>query len=302
MSHAVAAAALAKINLHLHITGRRAADGYHLLDSLVVFGPVGDSVTATVTGAGLDLALDGPEAGALAAEPDNLVLRAARALAAEAGLAAPAARLRLTKQLPVASGIGGGSADAAAALRVLDALWGTGLGPDRLARIAAGLGADVPVCLASRAAVMQGIGEILRPAPPLPAFALVLANPRLPVPTPAVFQARAASGAGFSPPADLPAAGWADAAALAWDLARLSNDLEAQAIGLCPPIAEVLAALRAQPGCLLARMSGSGATCFGLFASGATAEAAANALPRPWWRAAGPACGQGPFTDRPATP
>lgn len=280
-------AAPAKVNLHLHVTGRR-ADGYHLLDSLVVFGPVGDRVTAWPAATGLDLVLEGPEAGALAAEPDNLVLRAARALAEEAGIAAPAARLRLAKHLPVASGIGGGSADAAAALRVLDRLWGTALGPARLARIAATLGADVPVCVASRPAVMQGIGEILHPAPPLPGFALLLVNPRLPVPTPAVFKARAAAGAGFTPPAALPATGWADAASFARDLAALGNDLEAPAIGLCPPISEVLDAIRTQPGCLLARMSGSGATCFGLFAAAAPAKAAAAALPRSWWRAAGP--------------
>ena len=285
-----AEAAPAKINLHLHVTGRR-ADGYHLLDSLVVFGPVGDRVAAAPTAAGLDLTLEGPEAGALAAEPDNLVLRAARALAQEAGITAPAAALRLAKHLPVASGIGGGSADAAAALRALDRLWGTGLGVDRLARIAATLGADVPVCVASRPAVMQGIGEILRPAPPLPAFALLLVNPRLPVPTPAVFKARAASGAGFTPPAALPEAGWRDAADLARTLAALGNDLEAPAIALCPPIAEVLAAIRAQPGCLLARMSGSGATCFGLFAATAPARTAAAALPKAWWRAAEPAGG-----------
>ncbi len=302
MSEAAAAAepAPAKVNLHLHVTGRR-ADGYHLLDSLVVFGPVGDRVAALPAAAGLDLVLDGPEAGMLAAEPDNLVLRAARALAAEAGIADPAATLRLSKHLPVASGIGGGSADAAAALRALDTLWGTALGAARLARIAATLGADVPVCIASRPAVMQGIGEILRRAPPLPEFALLLVNPRLPVPTPAVFKARAASGAGFSPPAALPAAGWADAPALARDLAALGNDLEAPAIGLCPPIAEVLHAIRTRPGCLLARMSGSGATCFGLFADAAEARAAAAALPKAWWCAAGPV-GSGPFTDRPGSP
>lgn len=283
----------AKVNLYLHVTGRRAADGYHLLDSLAVFGPAADRVTAVRVPDGLDLALEGPEAASLAAEPDNLVLRAARALAGAAGLAAPAAALRLEKHLPVASGIGGGSADAAAALRALDRLWGLGMGQARLAALAAGLGADVPVCVASRPARMQGIGEILSPAPALPPFALVLANPRVAVPTPAVFRARAASGAGFSAAADLPAGGWRDAAALARDLAGLANDLEMPAIGLCPVIAEVLAALRAQPGCLLARMSGSGATCFGLFAAPAAAARAAAALPTAWWRAAGPVSGAG---------
>jgi 4-diphosphocytidyl-2-C-methyl-D-erythritol kinase len=282
---AVTEAAPAKVNLYLHVTGRR-ADGYHLLDSLAVFGPAGDSVAAAPA-AGLQLMIEGPEAGALAAEPDNLVLRAAHALAAAARLERPGAALTLTKHLPVASGIGGGSADAAAALRALDRLWGLGLGEAALARIARGLGADVPVCVASRPARMRGIGEILSPAPPLPRCALLLVNPRVAVPTPAVFRARAASGAGFSPEAALSVRGWADAAALAADMASLGNDLEAPAIGLCPPIAEVLAALRGLPGCLLARMSGSGATCFALFDTPAEAEAAAAALPAAWWRHGG---------------
>ncbi len=280
-------AAPAKVNLYLRVTGRRAADGYHLLDSLAVFGPAADALAAAPAPAGLALAVTGPEAAALAAEPDNLVLRAARALAAAAGLADPAAALTLEKRLPVASGIGGGSADAAAALRALDRLWGTGLGTRRLEAVAAGLGADVPVCVAGSPARMQGVGEILAPAPPLPRFALLLANPRLALPTPAVFRARAAAGAGFSAPTALPAGGWPDAAALAADLRGLGNDLEAAAIGLCPPIAGVLAALAAQPGCLVARMSGSGATCFGLFATAVEADAAAAALPAGWWRHAG---------------
>lgn len=280
-------AAPAKVNLYLRVTGRRAADGYHLLDSLAVFGPAADALTAAPAPAGLALAVTGPEAAALAAEPDNLVLRAARALAAAAGLADPAAALTLEKRLPVASGIGGGSADAAAALRALDRLWGTGLGTGRLEAVAAGLGADVPVCVAGSPARMQGVGEILAAAPPLPRFALLLANPRLALPTPAVFRARAAAGAGFSAPAALPAGGWPDAPALAADLRGLGNDLEAAAIGLCPPIAGVLAALAAQPGCLVARMSGSGATCFGLFATAAKADAAVAALPAGWWRHAG---------------
>ncbi len=270
----------AKVNLYLHVTGRR-ADGYHLLDSLAVFGPAADEVTAEPA-EGLSLTLDGPFGAGLAAETDNLVLRAARALAETAGLA-PGAALRLTKRLPIASGIGGGSADAAAALRLLDRLWGLSLGEARLAGIAARLGADVPVCLASGPMRMQGVGEVLSPAPALPDCGLLLVNPGLALATPAVFRAREG---GFTPPAALPGA-WADAAAMARDLEALRNDLEAPAIRLCPPIAEVLAALRALPGCLLARMSGSGATCFGLFATPAAAEAAAPALPGGWWRSAG---------------
>ncbi len=285
---AVAERAPAKVNLYLHVTGRRAADGYHLLDSLAVFGPAADLVEAA-PGQDLSLRVEGPEAGALAAEPDNLVLRAARALAAAAGIAAPGAALRLVKRLPVASGVGGGSSDAAAALRALDRLWGLGGGPGAagLAAIAEGLGADVPVCLGAPApARMGGIGEVVSPAPALPGFALLLVNPRLALPTPAVFRARAATASGFTPPAALPAR-WPDAAALARDLAGLRNDLEAPAIGLCPAVAEVLAALRAQSGCLLARMSGSGATCFGIFARAAEADRAAAALPAGWWTAAG---------------
>lgn len=275
----------AKVNLYLHVTGRR-PDGYHLLDSLAVFGPASDSLAAEPADE-LTLTLDGPFGEALSAEPDNLVLRAARALV-PAGTAKGAA-LRLTKRLPVASGIGGGSADAAAALRLLNRLWGTGRDEAALAALAAPLGADIPVCVASRPAVMQGIGELIRPAPTLPQCGLLLVNPRLPLATPAVFGARQGS---FSPPAELPEA-WSDAASLATDLERLSNDLEAPAMSLCPAIADVLAALRAQPGCLLARMSGSGATCFGLFAAPSQAEVAARAMPSGWWASGGGLYGAG---------
>jgi 4-diphosphocytidyl-2-C-methyl-D-erythritol kinase len=270
-------AAPAKVNLYLRVTGRR-PDGYHTLDSLAVFAAAGDVLVAE-HGERLTLAVTGPEAASLAGEADNLALRAARALAEAAGLPARA-RLVLEKHLPVASGIGGGSADAAAALRALDALWGVRLGDEGLRAVAATLGADVPVCVASRPARMGGIGEVLRDAPPLPAFGLLLANPRIALPTPAVFRARAG---GFSPPAEMPAR-LPDAAALAGWLRPLGNDLEAAAISLCPPVAEVLAAIAAQPGCLLARMSGSGATCFGIFAEEADAARAAAALPPSWWR------------------
>jgi 4-diphosphocytidyl-2-C-methyl-D-erythritol kinase len=269
--------AAAKVNLYLHVTGRR-ADGYHLLDSLVVFAGAADRLRYSPAET-LSLALDGPEGAALAAEPDNLVLRAARLLAVEAGLAAKG-QLGLEKCLPVASGIGGGSADAAAALRLLNRAWGLGFAPVRLEALAAQLGADVPVCVASTAARMEGVGEVLSAAPHLPACGMVLANPRLPLPTPAVFKARQG---GFTPRAVLPA-GWDDAAAMARDLAACRNDLEAAAIGLCRPVDAVLAALRALPGCLMARMSGSGATCFALFADAALARQGAGMLPEAWWR------------------
>ncbi len=265
----------AKVNLFLHVLGRR-PDGYHELDSLAVFAAVGDTLTATTADA-TTLAVAG--APGLSAGPDNLVLRATAALAALTGHGGGAA-LRLDKRLPVASGIGGGSADAAAALRLLCRLWGVSPGARALDALALSLGADVPVCLHGRPARMGGAGERLDAAPALPRFGLALVNPGVAVATPAVFAARRGA---FSPLAALPA-GWADAAAMAADLARLSNDLEAPALSLCPTIGEVLAALRALPGCLLARMSGSGATCLGLFAEAGAAERAAATLSRPaWW-------------------
>lgn len=267
--------AFAKVNLYLHVTGRR-ADGYHLLDSLAVFAAAGDRLTAEAAGE-LSLAIEGLFAAALEGG-DNLVLRAARRLDPARGAA-----LRLTKNLPVASGIGGGSADAAATLRLLSRLWKCPVP----AGAALSLGADVAVCLVSAPARMQGVGEVLLEAPRLPPFGMVLVNPGMPVATPAVFAAREG---GFSPPAILPA-GWADAASMARDLATLRNDLEPPAIRLCPPIGDVLAAIRATQGCLLARMSGSGATCFGIFASPAAAEEASALLAHPgWWVWGGP-CG-----------
>lgn len=262
------------MNLALHVLGRR-ADGYHVLDSLVVFAQVGDALRAEPAEA-LSLTVTGPFAAALTGEGENLVLRAARALAAARGIAA-GARLTLDKRLPVASGIGGGSADAAAALRLLARLWRVPLAP---AELALTLGADVPVCLAGRAARMGGIGDALAPAPRLPPCGLVLVNPGVAVATPAVFRAR---GGAFSQPLDLPA-GWTDAASMAADLTRLGNDLEAPALALQPAIGHVLAALRSLPGALLTRMSGSGATCFALFASAEAARKAAARVARPdWW-------------------
>jgi 4-diphosphocytidyl-2-C-methyl-D-erythritol kinase len=270
----------AKVNLTLHVTGR-APDGYHWLDSLVVFGPAADILHAGPA-AGLSLVLQGPFAEGLRAEPDNLVLRAARALAAWAGRA-PDAALVLEKYLPVASGIGGGSADAAAALRVLSRLWAVDVPPGEMAILAAGLGADVPVCLAGRPTRMAGIGNLLSAAPGLPPCGMLLVNPGVALATVDVFRARVGA---FSAAADFPER-WLDAASMARDLAGLRNDLEPAALTICPPVGEVLAALRALPGCLLARMSGSGATCFGLFADSGAAERAGGALPAPWWRSAG---------------
>lgn len=264
----------AKLNLDLLVTGRR-ADGYHLLDSLVVFLDLGDTL-AVEPGPALELAVTGPMAAGLDAGPGNLVLRAARALAERAGVVA-GARLTLEKHLPVAAGIGGGSADAAAALRLLDRFWGTGLPPADLAALAGPLGADVPVCLAGRPARMLGVGDRLEPVPGLPALDLVLANPRRPLATAAVFQALELAPGAARPPG------------AARDLAGSRNDLEAPARRLMPEIGALLAALAAEPGCGLARMSGSGPTCFGLFPDAAAARAAAARLAgrHPgWWLAA----------------
>ena len=275
--------AAAKINLYLHVTGQR-SDGYHTLDSLVAFAGIGDALEARAAD-DLSLGLEGPFAAGLPAGDDNLVLRAARALQSALGLNA-GARLVLQKRLPPASGIGGGSADAAATLRALMRLWNARPDPATLDAIALNLGADVPVCLRGVAAFMGGIGEDLAPAPTLPTASLVLVNPGQPVSTPEVFRRRAGA---FSPPArftETPR----DAAHLAQLLETRRNDLDAPARALCPAIGEALEALARCPGVLLARMSGSGATCFGLFADAGPATEAAFALMRAhprWWVKAG---------------
>ncbi len=269
----------AKINLCLHVTGRR-ADGYHLLDSLVVFAGAADRVTVTA-GQGLTLAVEGPESTSLVAEADNLVLRAARAM----GMAD--ASLTLWKALPIASGIGGGSADAAATLRVL-ARWAGR--PLPAADQVLALGADVPVCLAGQPARMQGVGEVLAPLPPLPALWSVLANPRVPVPTPPVFAALQSRHNPAAP--ELPIAALQSAEAFAgWLASATRNDLVSPALTVAPQLAKVQTALAATPGCLLARMSGSGGTHFGLYASQAMGEAAAQMLRADhpdWWTVAVP--------------
>jgi 4-diphosphocytidyl-2-C-methyl-D-erythritol kinase len=281
-------AAPAKLNLYLHVLGRR-ADGFHELDSLVAFADIGDHIAVRPgpAGGGPRLELSGPFAPALAGEDPqgNLVLRAALALAGRLGRPADVV-IALEKNLPVASGIGGGSADAAATLRALARLWELPVDAPLLYEVGLGLGADVPVCLAGRPAFFGGIGEKLDPAPALPECHVVLANPGVPVPTPAVFKARsgAFSGSGrFS--GDL-----ADATALATLLRERRNDLTPPALVVAPVIADVLAALDATEGCRLARLSGSGATCFALYETAAMATAAAGRLaaaqPAWWVRAA----------------
>jgi 4-diphosphocytidyl-2-C-methyl-D-erythritol kinase len=274
----------AKVNLYLHVTGRR-ADSYHLIDSLVAFADIGDRVVARPAPA-LSLEVGGPEAASLAGEGEaNLVLRAARLLADHTGIAAGAA-LRLEKHLPVAAGIGGGSSDAAAALRALCTLWRVAIDDQSLSRLGAQLGADVPVCLHARAAWVGGIGERIKLASPLPDAGILLANPRIALPTAAVFAARRGLFGEAGRFAPMPE----HAQGLARALLPLRNELTDAAIGVVPEIAAVLAALGRLPGALLVRMSGSGATCFALFADCAAAERARAALaaaePR-WWCAAG---------------
>lgn len=276
--------AWAKVNLYLEITGRR-ADGYHELDSLVVFVGLADRL-AFRPAETLELRCTGPFADAVPPAADNLVTKAARALAARAGVA-PAARIELDKRIPAAAGIGGGSADAAATLEGLAALWDLSPAPAEMEDIAVGLGADVPVCLYGRPALVRGLGELVERAPPLPPAWLVLVNPGRPLATREVFQARAG---GFSPLVD-----WTmvarDLHELVEWLADRTNDLEPAALALVPEIGLVLDRLEAAPGALLTRMSGSGATCYGLFATAGEARAAAAAIgtEQPdWWTAAAP--------------
>jgi 4-diphosphocytidyl-2-C-methyl-D-erythritol kinase len=272
--------AYAKVNLWLNVVGRR-DDGYHLLHSLVAFVDLADAITVG-PGRGLSLAIDGPYGSVLGEERDNLVLKAARRLAKRASRPADAA-IRLTKAIPVAAGLGGGSADAAAALRVLTGFWDVSLSESELLDIARSMGADVPMCLLGRTALASGVGERLASAPVLPNAAILLVNPGTTLATRDVFAARRG---GFSEPMLAPGS-WRTVTDLAGDLSRRGNDLTHAAISLCPMIADVLAALRADPKARYAGMSGSGATCFALFDSLDAARNAAGSLPATWWRHAG---------------
>lgn len=268
----------AKLNLFLHVTGRR-ADGYHLLDSLVAFADIGDRISAKQADS-LSLSITGRFSGALTGEADNLVLRAARLLAEEAGRT-PAAALTLEKNLPVAAGIGGGSADAAATLRALVRLWDLEIPPDRLMALGLRLGADVPACLLGQPCRLSGIGETLSPLPSLPALPVLLVNPGVPLSTPAVFRARD-GGFGAAAPAILPA----EPVALLDFLRAQRNDLTEAALSLVPQIGTALDRLESLPGCLLARLSGSGPTCFALMHDTESAETGAAALQTAqpgWW-------------------
>ncbi len=278
--------AAAKVNLALHVTGKR-EDGYHLLDSAVMFASdAGDKLQVSFAGETL-LTVSGPFSQDLETDAGNLVLRAYAALQARFPDDVRPCAINLHKALPVASGIGGGSADAAAALRAIVRLNGLAIDAPTLRSIALQLGADVPVCLASSACRMRGIGEIIDNWTHAPSLHAVLVNPRVGVSTAGIFRhlglvpgstANAAMPDRFAEVADI-------AAALSW-LAECRNDLEPAACHLEPVIGDVLSALSQLPGCRLSRMSGSGATCFGLFdeATGAAEAAETLAGQNPeWW-------------------
>lgn len=268
--------AYAKVNLALHVRERR-ADGFHALESLFVFAKHGDLVSGRVIDSGeIHLTLDGPFGGALNSGADNLVVQAARML--QERLAEPrGAMLRLTKNLPVASGIGGGSADAAAALRLLNRLWDARLSAAELERIGLMLGSDVPACVSSVTQMVRGRGEVLEPrdVKGLAGTPLLLVNPGVGVSTGSVFRGWDGLDRGVL-------------TAISVDdlIATGRNDLEAAAIAATPIIADLLSLLREQPGVRLVRMSGSGATCFALFGDKGQRAAAARIIgaQRPgWW-------------------
>lgn len=284
MTRCLTERAPAKVNLTLHVLGRR-ADGYHDLDSLVAFSGFGDGLRL-VLGPELALAVEGPTAAAAGEGNDNLVLRAARALLSRReGLRA--GTFQLVKRLPVAAGIGGGSSDAAAALRLLARANAIALDDPVVIAAARATGSDVPVCLMPRARRMAGAGERVGAPLNLPALFAVLVNPRVAVSTPSIFAELALPlGASIAGAAHPPVAAGPSPAALMDLLARSRNDLQVAAVRHAPVIGEALGLLQADPACRLARMSGSGATVFGLFDSHGDAARAARALSRErpaWW-------------------
>ena len=279
---AAARLAPAKVNLFLHV-GPLEADGYHPLASLVAFADVGDRLTVELADR-LSLTVKGPFAGALVGESDNLVLRAVRALGATAGIGEPGLAIQLDKQLPVAAGLGGGSSDAGAALKLARDALDLPFDDAALAGIAAGLGADGPMCLHARAAWAEGRGDVLTFESDLPPLPALLVNPGVPSSTGVVYRVFDAGSQGRAdrpgPPSDR-----AVSPVIDW-LAGQRNDLQDPAIALAPAIGEALVATAALPGARLTRMSGSGATVFALFDTADAAEVAADALAshRPdWW-------------------
>jgi 4-diphosphocytidyl-2-C-methyl-D-erythritol kinase len=274
----------AKVNLFLNVTGRR-DDGYHLLESLLVFTGLADRIDGW-TSELPHFHVSGEFAGGVSADQENLILKACALMRRESGVSKPMS-FCLEKYIPVAAGLGGGSADAAATLSALNDYWELGWPLDRLALLARELGADVPACLADVPVIARGIGDELIPAPALPPYALLLANPRVETPTPAVFKAFARANPMIAA-RTLPAlpAGWDSVADLAGDLAARGNDLLPAALSITPVIGDVLQALGACEQAACAGLSGSGATCFALFATDEEADAAGEALQHAhpgWW-------------------
>lgn len=275
-------AAPAKINLTLEIRGKR-SDGYHELESLVAFSDLGDRLELVPGGdRSVDLCVGGPFAGVI--NEKNLVLRAAELFLAQYPQAR-GGRFSLDKRIPVAAGLGGGSADAAAAIRAL--VRASGLSPQdgELIPLLAGLGADIPVCVRSQAAWMTGIGETIQPLPALPRMAAVLVNPRVGLATRDVFSALNAQPLDGETPRRAPGP-FSTLGQLVEYLSGSSNDLERPARRLAPVIDDVLIALARTQGCLLARLSGSGPTCFGLYETEQEAEHAAERIRQEnaaWW-------------------
>ena len=269
----------AKINLYLHIIGKR-GDGYHLLDSCIAFTKLCDTLIVEPSNT-LSLNVSGAFSSSLfeIAEDDNLILRAARLLADTTGIRAGAS-LSLVKRLPVAAGLGGGSADAAATLNSLIKFWKVDVRKINLPELALSLGADVPACLTTRPPFVGGIGEQIFPAPNLPRAGLLLINPREPLATGDVFAGYSAS---YSNEARF-TANPSNVSELSALLVRRRNDLTDIVLRLCPVVGEILEVLATTPGCHLARMTGSGATCFGLFDNLNAAAKAAKVLEcDKWW-------------------
>ncbi|MTI10341.1 4-(cytidine 5'-diphospho)-2-C-methyl-D-erythritol kinase [Curvivirga aplysinae] len=279
--------AAAKVNLDLLVTGKR-EDGYHLLDSLVVFTEFGDHIRVSEAEE-LSLDVSGPYKAAVPLDGSNLVLKAAKALQTKLNIKT-GAKIHLEKNIPAAAGVGGGSADAAATLKALMRLWDIKMPVEELSELGLTLGADIPVCLLSQSAIMRGVGEDIRKIAPLPPLYMLLVNPGVSLSTPDVFKARAAE---LSDIADRSAL--MDKTLSRQDFLNLclaqKNDLTEAAANLAPVVTEVLNVIEKQSDCLMVRMSGSGATCFGLFADIEAADMAKNAVLRyntDWWAEAAP--------------
>ena len=275
----------AKINLTLHVTGRR-EDGFHLIESLVAFASVGDEITVR-SHDGFDINISGPFAHLLQNEDNNIALEAAVSFVDGFRDCLPGVHVDLVKNLPIAAGMGGGSSDAAAVIRALAYLVDINISRTAAGQLAIGLGADVSVCLDPQASFMSGVGNVVTILPDLPEIHAVLVNPNIKMLTGAVFAALAVPGAIRRDEVGLkPEHAFVDVSDLVNFVRSCRNDLEAPAIRMCPEISEVQEALLSQDGCLLARMTGSGATCFGLFSDKAKAERGAESIvdkATNWW-------------------